>query len=503
MSCSVHRETLKPHLHAKSWLRRAVRKAGNVIQRQRSHKSSSRASLPELPVEVWGIIIQHACLLYHDPLCISEQISFLEPSASSQLLSYSASMRMKMAISLVSKQWNALGRMYLYEFVWISRAAQAKALALTLLIEYVANHPSSGAYIRRLHIETPALERCAPADLRTILDFAPSLYIYSDHHSVQRSLFSDSLNPRDSPEEILKLVAHPNMRRLSWTSYGDVPFQKTMSPMLRNLATHLEYLELSSCSPNFRTLFSDASGQSPHMETRMNVHLPSLRALKVSLDNNTFNVLASWDMPMLVNLSVLSSDFSYTGPGFAAFFQAHGHKFRQLELGHSSSLVEEHYLTTPHHVPQATHTPIPLVEWCPNLREFVCSADAEWHWQSPDWIAPHILLPAHPKVEFIGIRDIDSRLRDDPDLPVGAPYFPLYEQFCSLLNVDAFPSLRFVRDLSAESHHLRSVGRRPRIIQFWARVVERCQERGVWLEDYTGVNLTVRSLLRACSNSSP
>ncbi|KAI0071167.1 hypothetical protein K474DRAFT_1693558 [Panus rudis PR-1116 ss-1] len=456
----------------------------------------SRHSLPYIPPEIWGIVIYHACLLYYDPLDVSDEISFLQPPPL-QYETYCASMRIKTTLSLVSRQWNALARMQLYEFVWISRARQAKALARTLLMEYVGgNRCSSGSYIRRLHIETPVLERCAPCDLRTILDYAPSLSIYSDRHSVQRSLFSDTPDPRCSPEEILKLVAHPRIRRLSWTSYGDAPFQQRMSPLLRNMAIHLEYLELSSCISHIRSEFSESLPHPAKSETQMNVQLPSLRALKVSLDNNTFAVLASWDMPRLTNLSVLSSDFSYTGQGFAAFFQAHGAKLRQLELGHSSSLVEEHYLTEPHGFNQ-NPGPIPLAQWCPNLKEFICSADAEWHWQTPDWIAPHILLPAHPSVELIGIRDIDTRLSLDPDMTPGEPYFPLFTQLCSLLQADAFPSLRFVRDLSWRSQELRASGGSPRVLTFWMNVLEQCQEHGVWFEDCTGVNLTARSLLRA------
>ena len=110
--------------------------------------------------------------------------------------------------------------------------------------------------------------------------------------------------------------------------------------------------------------------------------------------------------------------------------------------------------------------PVPLAEWCPNLRELICSADAEWHWQSPDWIAPHILLPTHPRVELIGIRDIDTRLREDPDVVgTNTPYFPLYEQLSSLLRRDAFPNLRYVRDMSEESHRMRMVQPDERV--FW------------------------------------
>lgn len=407
-------------------------------------------------------------------------------------------MRDKLALCLVSKQWYAYAREYLYEFVWICSAAQAKQLAHTLIIQSLQPGLTLGSYIRRLHIETPVLERCAPADLRSIVENAPGLRIYSDRYSVQRSLYGDPTDPRCSPEEILRLLAHPKMRRLSWTSYGDAPFQQRMTPLLTNLAIRLEYLELSSCTTSSRDL---SLQQMRPEEVKMDVFLPSLQALKVSLDNTTFAVLASWTMPRLTNLSVLSSDFSYTGPGLASFFQAHGTKLRQLELGHSSSLIEEHYLTAPHH--SHPPTPVPLAEWCPNLREFICSADAEWHWQSPDWIAPHILLPAHPHIELIGIRDIDVRLRDDPvlDLASGEPYFRLYEQLCSLLRVDAFPALRFVRDLSAESDRLRACDPHPRVLQFWGRVVNRCKEREVWLEDCRGVNVTRRSLLRAASRA--
>ncbi|EMD31022.1 hypothetical protein CERSUDRAFT_89514 [Gelatoporia subvermispora B] len=482
-------------------LRKAFKK--DVSRSSPSRDISDAPELPFLPPELWDRIIQQACLSLHDPLDTSQELSFLD-STRDQPATYRATMSIKTSLSLVSSKWRDLTRKYLYEFVWISHAAQAKSLAHTLLLEYCNASIPSGKYIRRLHIETQALERCVPADLRTILDYSPNLCIYSDHHSVQRSLIEPLNDPKCSPEAILSLVTHPRIRRLSWTSYDDVPFDVRMSPFLKNPATRLEYLELSSCSPNLRAIYAQSLADSSNRAiAQMDVHLPSLRALKVSLDNETFAVLASWTMPELTNLSVVSADFSYTGSGFSRFFQAHGAKLRQLELGHSSSLVEEHYLTTPHHLllmqqHQQRH-PVPLAEWCPNLREFICSADAGWHWRSPDWIAPHILLPAHPTVELIGIRDIDLRLRDDTDLPNAyTPYFSLYEQMSSLLRRDAFPSLRFVRDLSPVSHRMRSVRPDSRITQFWTRVVERCQERGLWFEDCNGINLTLRGLQRAC-----
>ncbi|OBZ77858.1 hypothetical protein A0H81_01616 [Grifola frondosa] len=263
----------------------------------KTRNTSEPFKLPYLPSELWGVIIQHACLLYHDPLDTSQELSFLD-SSSAQLATYRASMTLKKNLSLVSHEWNDYARRYLYEFVWISRAVQAKALARTLLLEYIDDTRSSGKYIRRLHIETSVLERCAPADLRTILEYAPHLNIYSDHRSVQRSLYDNMPDPRCSPEEILKLVIRPKIRRLSWTTYDDVPFQLRMTPLLQNLTIGLEYLELSSVSSSFRPSLSNSLSQAPDIDAlQMSAQLPSLRALKLSLDNSTFAVLASWDMP--------------------------------------------------------------------------------------------------------------------------------------------------------------------------------------------------------------
>jgi hypothetical protein len=462
-------------------------------------KEVAPIDISNVPREIWEQIIREATLTYPDPLDENQQeLSFIEQSSVCDYYSeYLDTLRTKINFSLVSREWYALTCRFVLEFVWISRASQAKSLAKRFLMEHmdgVDEQHRSGRFLRRLHIQTAWLDRCAPPDLRTILDYSPLLTIYSDHHSIQQNLQDQTPDPRCTPEQILTLLAHPKIRRLSWTSYDNAPFHLRMSPFLRNLTTRLEYLELSSHSPNFRAVFSESltTPASP-----MQVTLPALRSLKVSLDNATFAVLASWDMPLLTNLSVVSADFSYTGPGFSKFFELHGAKIVQLELGHSSSAIEEHYLTTPHG-PQRS---IPLADWCPNLRELICSADAEWHWESPDWIAPHILLPSHPKLELIGIRDIDTRLLNDPDIPdcitYDTPFFPLYEQICSLLQRDAFPNLRYVRDLSHCSHHLRTRDPSERVLGFWVKLISRCREREVWFEDCNGVNITLRGLHRA------
>ncbi|KDR67436.1 hypothetical protein GALMADRAFT_258387 [Galerina marginata CBS 339.88] len=326
-------------------------------------------------------------------------------------------------------------------------------------------------------------------------------------------------------------------------------------------------------------------------------------------------------MPRLTHLSVVAADFGYAGDGFRRFFEVHGWRIVQLELGHSSGEVEEAWVTGPGGAGvgvgangngngngngNTTTSPadpfsIPLNAWCPALKEFICSADAEWNWQSPDWIAPHVLLPSHSGLTFIGVRDMERRLVGDADdaarrrrenqglaqyqgqgLTQGQaqeedPYFMLLEQFGSLLREDAFPALRFVRDMSWESDVIRRTGRMcpvllagvdlsagggggggavprwlpsssqppspspssgfsspfsglglgigsssntkrasrsraaraqtaeetqahaggQRVLRFWAGVLERCRARGVWLEDWRGVNVRVGDLRRA------
>ncbi|KAG5219926.1 hypothetical protein IMY05_C4720000900 [Salix suchowensis] len=297
------------------------------------------------------------------------------------------------------------------------------------------------------------------------------------------------LRPLFIPQKLLSALAHPNnnLRRLSWTNYDDASFHLHMSPTLRSTSANLEFLELTFVSANPPHRFPPSIGLPVHLSGDLDpsahaLALPNLRSLKVTLDNDAFSVLSTWSMPRLVNLSVVSADFSYAGEGFVQFFRVHGSILNQLELGHSSSSIEEHWLTSsafpllPNNPNSQNHNlsaSIPLAKWCPNLTQFVCSADAEWNWRTPDWIAPHILLPAHPTLEFIGIRDIDLRMLSDlevvpdrihRDLTNEAPFFRLKGQIETLLGLPQglptasskpFPGLKYVRDMSLGSHLMR------------------------------------------------
>lgn len=94
----------------------------------------------------------------------------------------------------------------------------------------------------------------------------------------------------------------------------------------------------------------------------------------------------------------------------------------------------------------------------------------------------------------------DAAVSPSTSIVDDAPFFSLLEQVGTLLHRSAFPSLMYIRDLSEISDEMR---RRPqvRVIKFWTKVLMRCQERKVWLEDYMGVNVTMRDLKRASLNS--
>lgn len=155
----------------------------------------------------------------------------------------------------------------------------------------------------------------------------------------------------------------------------------------------LEYLEL--CSESIYTGYPTGGGgvDKEYLMNTMVTFLArrvALRSLKVRLDNTTFCVVPAWKMPHLTNLSVVSSNSSYVSIGFTLFFLFHGPKLLELELlGHSSSLILEHYLTSsPLHPRNTPRSLPPLADRCPNLTSFICSADSEWDWQIPNFIAP-------------------------------------------------------------------------------------------------------------------
>lgn len=469
-------------------------------------------SLPILPPEVWLQIFRFATeddtrftpIDFPAKTTDTNEISFLDfPHSHSdtdvRLEYYLRSIRKKHTIMQVCKQWSIIALQVLYECIWIYKPAQAHTLAKALSCEKDTETGTvlgieKGHFIKRLHIETPPRERCSPNDLRIIIDNTPCLEIFTDYRSVRRSVYASSSNDPTSPTHLLYAINQPNssIRRLSWTNYDDIYFHLRLSPLLANVASTLEFLELTFCNMDIHHLKAPLRG-----DPGPALCLPSLRSLKICLHDATLAVLANWDLPAIKNVSIVDADFSYAGEGFCKFFRTHGEKLVQLELAHSSSIIEDHYLTIPVDPPTATERNVHLAAWCPNLKEFICSADAEWNWQNPDWIAPHALLLSHPNLQLIGVRDLDKRIHDEMSMNRSNPFFLLLSQIDSLLSRDSFPELLFIRDMSFESKLMRTEAYSDSVLNFWSKVVQCCKDGGAWLEDYTGMNVTPKDIVRA------
>ncbi|KAF5393093.1 hypothetical protein D9757_001243 [Collybiopsis confluens] len=258
--------------------------------------------------------------------------------------------------------------------------------------------------------------------------------------------------------------------------------------------------------------------------------------------------LSNWSLPALRRVTIntpyaLHHTFErQLGDGFWKFFQVHGRRISVLEFGrldrpgpspgsysvpYSKDVLEMENRWIEAQVKDAEAEVLKLEEFTndtltppswsqdkppslaamtPNLRTFICSASLssssndpswdfdfawgglEWDWTHPDWLAPHPLLPSHPSVRMIGIRDLGERVRADWDKSVqereevlgdgegeaerNDPFFTLYHQLSSLLlpstpqdpsmpfspkqreNIP-FPSLKYIRDLDPDSDLLR------------------------------------------------
>ena len=441
------------------------------------------------------------------------------------------------------------------------------------------------SYIRKLHIETPSLDRCSPSDLISILEKCERLEVFIDLRSVRSgfgfvdvgigdrshrkrigvgkenhsergivvpgSIPQDHLFPQSripsSSDPILHALLHPTtpqiptLKHLTFTNYkydpddfeGGVWFwEDVVSGALNGVqdasrASDLESLEVvmstrgvgmdggygyvrrSRASTLLNRRFESGLLTSLDLDINQNpplsLTLPSLHSLRIPLTSPTLLVVATWSLPSLQSLSLVSIDFTgWRRMGFKKFMEVHGGGLISFEIvGGGESGEEEGWITerengighptsNVHQRRQNLHLP----STSPHLKHFICSTNAsEWNWETPDWIAPHVLMPEHFGVERIGVWGLEDKLvrgdydgmgntlrigrrrrtmstwttssrnrpsshdDDDERLLVEQPFFMLQEQFGSLLRREAFPSLVCIRDMSWESDLIRrSVG---------------------------------------------
>ena len=446
------------------------------------------------------------------------------------------------------------------------------------------------SYIKKLHIETPSMDRCCPSDLISIVEKCERLEVFVDLRSVrsgfgfvdvgvggglhrgrigagkenaptdpervmvvpgsvpERHLFPQSRTPSTSDpilQTLLRPTTHqkPTLKHLTFTNYkydpddfeGGVWFwEDVVCGALNGVrdASTLESLEvvmstrgvgmdcgygyarrnLGSTLLNKRfepglltSLDFDVNTSASNYNPPLSLTLPSLHSLRIPLTSPTLLVVATWSLPSLQSLSLVSIDFTgWRRMGFKKFMEVHGGGLISFEIvGGGESGEEEGWITeredgighptsSVHHQQQNLHLP----STSPHLKYFICSSNAsEWNWETPDWIAPHVLMPEHFGVERIGVWGLEGKVvRGDYDgvgtsLGIGRrrrtistwstsrwsrtstedddeehlleeqPFFMLQEQFGSLLRREAFPSLVCIRDMSWESDLIRkSVG---------------------------------------------
>jgi hypothetical protein len=432
------------------------------------------------------------------------------------------------------------------------------------------------SYIKKLHIETPSMDRCCPSDLISILKKCERLEVFIDLRSVrsgfgfvdvgvggrsrimgkenaptdpehvpgsipERHLFPQSCIPSTS-DPILHTLLHPTthqkptLKHLTFTNYkydpddfdGGVWFWEDVCRALNGVqdasqASTLESLEVVmstsgvglDCGYGYaqRNLGSTLLNRrfEPGLLTSLDfdinhnpplsLTLPFLRYLRIPLTSPTLLVVATWSLPSLQSLSLVSIDFTgWRRIGFKNFMEVHGGGLVRFEIPGGGESGEEGWITeredgptsSLHHQQQNLHLP----STSPHLKYFICSSNAsEWNWETPDWIAPHVLMPEHFGVERIGVWGLEGKVvrgdyngvgtalgirrrrrtkstwswsrpstqdesdDDEEHLLEEQPFFMLQEQFGSLLRREAFPSLVCIRDMSWESDLIRkSVG---------------------------------------------
>jgi hypothetical protein len=418
----------------------------------------------------------------------------------------------------------------------------------------------------------------------------------------QRHLFPQSRNPTTS-NPILHTLLHPTthhkptLKHLTFTNYkydaddfqGGVWFWEDVCGALNGAST-LESLEVvmstrgvgmdcgyGSALLNKRfeaglltSLDFDIDPSASNHNPPLSLTLPFLHSLRIPLTSPTLLVVATWSLPSLQSLSLVSIDFTgWRRMGFKKFMEVHGGGLLSFEIvGGGESGEEEGWITeredgVGHHQTSSVHQNLHLPSTSPLLKHFICSSNAsEWNWETPDWIAPHVLMPEHFGVERIGVWGLEDKVVRGGDYDgVGTtmglghrrrrtwttsprwsrpssddqeqPFFMLQEQFGSLLRREAFPSLVCIRDMSCvgigcsfepelsstavipatpttkrKQNGLKTLASRftfsspssptqtqtqfephsqsYKIRKFWLGVLERCDRRGVYLEDWMG-----------------
>lgn len=340
-------------------------------------------TLPELPVEIWSVIIDLATFIpgaynTHD---YSSMAAFMFDSRGvCARQRFESTMKDKLAISLVCKRLNAICEPFLFKHLRITSGAQACAV-----LNALRNGTDIGNKTTRIDLALEgnhAWTKGYTIAMMSIFLCCPNLVSFS-------TLFCDP-DPwaYSLPSLIESLAKHNDVRRVEVKAERDV---------LRNLADFLQDLEVLWLLPCHRRIPLDVNDC---------YHMPKLRALIVS--ENCDAEVRKIEAPKLRACVIQKNNISILP------------SIRPEEIEYLSALDAPRTIST--------------LEMWPNLRTLSVKYE-ELATRNIDW--PGGLR--HPNLEYIVIEDLSHGFL------YGVSSKRLQDNMKSIIDLDIFPYLRCIR----------------------------------------------------------
>ncbi|EJD45932.1 hypothetical protein AURDEDRAFT_164993 [Auricularia subglabra TFB-10046 SS5] len=398
-------------------------------------------AIDRLSTNLWLAILSYASALPWalDPMLLESsplrQWDSLHFPVAQMVEFYTVSQRTKLSLALVSHRLKAIALPELYRYIWLHKCAQARRLAETL-----GAHWDRGSWLRRLNVDCLAgrsgaagAMQASALDVHRILDTCTDLVVLLD----RRGMDVTNHTPRWPP----MLAPHaPALRRCALSHYGE---RARLGGMLDVVA-----------------------GMGACLEVTPSVDLPKLHTLELTLSAEKacaplLALMTRWKLPALKTMRLLGT-FA-TSSELRAFVNAHGANVELLELG-SADLPPHIFSSQPAPRPPWILTP----ESLPELQTLIVTA-------SRNYRIPHPLLPAHPCVTVLGVRELERRVRETHPqcvLEQLGDCMPKAERFAALREIHSLtygesPTARKTRDAQVLVLQL-----------FWRRFVQLAHESG-------------------------
>ncbi|KAH6913861.1 hypothetical protein BKA70DRAFT_1259694 [Coprinopsis sp. MPI-PUGE-AT-0042] len=339
-------------------------------------------------------------------------------------------LRQQKGLISVCKAWQAVGLRYLYEDVFIRRPAQ-----MLMLYETLAQKPSLGLLIRRLHlccITHPETD----AKLSTAVYHALERYCHNIVAVDIAMVASDRVPPVDIPIAYSYRFPVP-LRRLNVIHYGEnlgkSPwYHLTFDNFLASHASTLTHLSITLES------FQE------HCIMQRSLDFPLLRSLSTSIEDGAteqFPHLEKWILPSLIEFTVTYTEWSNLAMrntiAVKSFLQKHGKRLRYLHLKPEATGPPSSFDRRDRFDVQA------LVDLCPSLE----------HLALQPWLR---IPPVHRNIRWIDVWFFDGMESDFHGYPLDTMSLAEFQSsgLPNLLSIRRLAmSLRYIQDLPLKITH--------------------------------------------------